>query len=172
MSYPVPLVRQSCVPSESVTFEALYARHADGVRRLCRRMVKDPQWADELTQDVFVRVWNKLHLFRGDSAFATWLHQLATNVVRNALKRRTLELDRLSDVPMESLAARTATPLDRIDLENAVVRLPRRAQLVFVLYEMEGYKHKEIAHMLGITSAYTRNALWHSRRRLRAHLER
>jgi RNA polymerase sigma-70 factor (ECF subfamily) len=157
-------------------FERLYHQHSTRVFSLCARMVSDRTRAEELTQDVFVRAWEKLHLFRGESAFGTWLHRMAVNVVLNARKtegrqRSRFEEDEEGD-GIEALAARPLAPGDRMDLEAAIAKLPKGARRVFTLHDIEGYKHEEIAEMLGVTSGATKAQLHRARLLLREALNR
>src|SRR5216110_2510834 len=156
-------------------FERLYRRHVNRVFSLCARMVGDRTRAEELTQDVFVRAWEKLHLFRGESSFATWLHRLAVNVVLNERKtegrRRTRfeEEDEGGEAGMDGFAGVVGMPLapgDLLDLEQAITRLPPGARRVFTLHDVEGYKHEEIAEMLGVTTGATKAQLHRARRLL------
>lgn len=160
-------------------FEALYRVHVNRVFALCVRMTNDRSSAEELTQDVFVRAWQKLSLFRGDSAFGTWLHRLAVNVVLNARKtegrdrKRFGGKDEEDDEPFEAtLAARTETPGLSIDLEEAIGMLPPGARKVFVLHDVEGFKHEEIAEQLSITTGGSKAQLHRARMLLRQALER
>ena len=160
-------------------FEQLYRQHANRVFSLCARMVADRGRAEELTQDVFVRAWEKLHLFRGESSFATWLHRLAVNVVLNARKSEGRQRSRFEenddDSGMDAHAGVVGMPLapgDLLDLEQAVTRLPPGARRVFVLHDVEGYKHEEIAEMLGVTSGATKAQLHRARLLLREALNR
>jgi RNA polymerase sigma-70 factor (ECF subfamily) len=117
-------------------------------------------------QEIFFRAWQKLHLFRGDAAFGTWLHRLGVNVIlRQAKKTSHLEL-------LESdLADQTAPRPDlKMDLESAVGQLPHGARKIFVLYDIEGYRHEEIAKMLGISPHTSRAQLHRARTLLRGHL--
>jgi RNA polymerase sigma-70 factor, ECF subfamily len=161
-------------------FERLYRRHVNRVFSLCARMVSDRARAEELTQDVFVRAWEKLHLFRGESSFGTWLHRLTVNLVLNARKSdgrtraRFEENDGESD-GMDLLPGVVGMPLapgDMLDLEDAITRLPPGARRVFVLHDVEGYKHEEIAEMLGVTSGATKAQLHRARLLLREALNR
>lgn len=161
-------------------FERLYRRHVNRVFSLCARMVSDRARAEELTQDVFVRAWEKLHLFRGESSFGTWLHRLTVNLVLNARKSdsrqraRYEENDEESD-GMDALPGVVGMPLapgDMLDLEDAITRLPPGARRVFVLHDVEGYKHEEIAEMLGVTSGATKAQLHRARLLLREALNR
>jgi RNA polymerase sigma-70 factor, ECF subfamily len=161
-------------------FEQLYRLHVNRVFSLCVRMVNDRTSAEELTQDVFVRAWEKLHLFRGESSFGTWLHRLTVNLVLNARKaegRQRARLDEPDDEMggIDSLPGVIGTPLapgDLIDLEKAMTRLPPGAKRVFILHDVEGYKHEEIAEMLGVTSGATKAQLHRARLLLRTELNR
>lgn len=164
-------------------FERLYRANSDRVFSICARMVGDRVVAEELTQDVFVRAWEKLSLFRGESAFSTWLHRLAVNVVLNArktdgrLKKRFAANggDEEDDVGMDGFAHPGAGPMavgDRMDLEAAIATLPPGAKRVFILHDVEGYKHEEIAVMLGVTSGGSKAQLHRARMLLREKLNR
>ena len=155
-------------------FERLYRDHVDRVYSLCLRMAGDRGAAEELTQDVFVRAWEKLSLFRGESAFSTWLHRLAVNVVLTAQKsagRRTAHHDGDDDT-IATLAAAPLAPGDRMDLDAAIAKLPPGARRIFVLHDVEGYKHEEIAELLGITSGGSKAQLHRARMLLRQALLR
>ena len=157
-------------------FERLYRLHVNRVFSLCARMVNDRTRAEELTQDVFVRAWEKLHLFRGESAFGTWLHRLAVNVVLNDRKTEGRQRARYEDDDegsgVDALASRPASPGDRMDLEMAINKLPKGARRVFTLHDVEGYKHEEIAEMLGVTTGATKAQLHRARMLLREALNR
>ena len=142
---------------------------------LCLRLTGDAGAAEERTQDVFVRAWDKLRSFRGESAFSSWLHRLAVNVVMN--ERRTTFRREQRVTPM-------ATPevLERgkgeptvglsIDLERAIAALPEGAREVFVLYDIEGYSHGEIAELTGIAEGTSKAQLFRARHLLREKLNR
>lgn len=161
-------------------FERLYRLHVNRVFSLCARMVADRQRAEELTQDVFVRAWEKLHLFRGESSFATWLHRLTVNLVLNARKSEGRSKARFEENDEESggidalpgVVGMPLAPGDLLDLEKAIERLPAGARRVFVLHDVEGYKHEEIAEMLGVTSGATKAQLHRARLLLREALNR
>jgi RNA polymerase sigma-70 factor (ECF subfamily) len=165
-------------------FERLYRANVDRVFSLCARMCGSRAWAEELTQDVFVRAWEKLPLFRGESAFSTWLHRLAVNVVLNARKSEARDRSRREPQP-ENAEAREggdrmdglASPVvvhhaERIDLEAAIASLPPGARRVFVLHDVEGYKHEEIADLLGVTSGGSKAQLHRARLLIREALAR
>jgi RNA polymerase sigma-70 factor (ECF subfamily) len=154
-------------------FERLYRAHVARVHSLVRRMLGDEE-ADEVTQDVFVRVWQKLATFRGESAFGTWLHRLAVNVVlaRRAdlgTRRKRFHDD---DEPLELVSTRSASPDTSMDFEQALARLPDGARQVFVLHDVEGYRHEEIAGMLGLATGTSKSQLHRARMALRNHMER
>jgi RNA polymerase sigma-70 factor (ECF subfamily) len=155
-------------------FETIYRAHASAVQRLCRQMVGDEARTQELVQDVFVRAWEALPGFRGDSALGTWLHRLAVNVVLGALRSSRRDENWLVDAGDEtgapdSLADRVAS---QIDLDAALRTLPAGARVVFVLHDVEGYSHEEIAQMTGIAAGTARAQLWRARRSLMRRLER
>ena len=159
-------------------FERVYRANVNRVFSICARMTGERGLAEELTQDVFVRAWEKLALFRGESAFGTWLHRLAVNVVLNHRKSAGRQQSRLGGDDEEgdgvdALAARLGpAPGDRMDLEAAIAKLPPGARRVFVLHDVEGYKHEEIADMLGITSGGSKAQLHRARLLLREALQR
>lgn len=166
-------------------FERLYRQHVNRVFSLCARMVSDRTRAEELTQDVFVRAWEKLYLFRGESSFGTWLHRLTVNVVLNARKsegRRQARFEETDDenggvdaLTTSRTSGTVGMPLaagELLDLERAITRLPPGARRVFVLHDVEGYKHEEIAEMLGVTTGATKAQLHRARMLLREALNR
>jgi len=154
-------------------FERLYRAHVARVHSLVRRMI-GPDSADDIAQDVFVRAWTKLPTFRGEAAFGTWLHRLAVNVI--LARRTTLSTERgryhdSADI-LDGVAGRPAAPELSMDFEEAIGRLPDGARQVFVLHDIEGYRHEEIADMLGIVAGTSKSQLHHARMALRKHLER
>lgn len=157
-------------------FERLYRTHANRVYSLCTRMCGSRSTGEELTQDVFVRTWEKLPQFRGESAFSTWLHRLAVNVVLNARKTegkqasRTAETD--TDEERWDEGARAPLHIEKMDLTNAIAKLPPGARRVFVLHDVEGYKHEEIGEICGITSGGSKAQLHRARLLLREALDR
>jgi RNA polymerase sigma-70 factor, ECF subfamily len=157
-------------------FERLYREHANRVYSLCTRMTGSRIRGEELTQDVFVRTWEKLPQFRGESAFSTWLHRLAVNVVLNARKTEGKQTSRTEDSDVEDdrrdQMSRAPMLIERMDLAEAIAKLPGGARKIFVLHDVEGYKHEEIAEMLGITSGGSKAQLHRARLLLREALER
>jgi RNA polymerase sigma-70 factor (ECF subfamily) len=161
---------------DRLAFERLYRQHVNRVFSLCARMLNDRTRAEELTQDVFVRAWDKLHLFRGEAAFGTWLHRMTVNLVLNARKTDGRQHARFEDDEegdgIDGLAARPTAPGDRMDLNAAIAKLPKGARRVFMLHDVEGYKHEEIAEMLGVTTGATKAQLHRARLLLREALSR
>ena len=157
---------------DSHAFERLYRRHVARIHSLARRMV-DAAEADDLTQDVFVRAWEKLHTFRGQAAFGTWLYRLAVNVILG--RRKTMAIDRgrfdASEDALAGVAGSREAPAERLDFEAAVGRLPERARQVFLLHDMAGYRHEEIAELLGVVPGTSKSQLHHARMALRRHLD-
>jgi RNA polymerase sigma-70 factor (ECF subfamily) len=159
---------------DTAAFGHLYRLHAGRVYALCLRLEGDAARADELTQDVFVRAWERLTGFRGESAFGTWLHRLAVNVVlsdRRAAWRRDRRVT-LEEEPVALARAPTPDPGLTLDLESAIAALPPGARTVFVLHDVEGYQHAEIASMTGIAEGTSKAQLFRARRLLRVALDR
>lgn len=151
-------------------FERLYRRHVGRIHGLARRMAGADR-ADDLTQDVFVRAWEKLETFRAESQFGTWLYRLAVNVIVEDRRKKSSQWQQLSDEQAAfGLPVRPAdTPL-RMDLAAAVDRLPGGAREVFVLHDVEGYKHREIGRIVGITTGTSKGQLHRARMILRQYL--
>jgi len=154
-------------------FERLYRAHVARVHGLTRRMIGS-DLAAEITQDVFVRVWQKLGTFRGESAFGTWLHRVTVNVVLQ--RRASLRTERLrfddADAALERVPSRAATADLGMDFDKAIAQIPEGARIVFVLHDVEGFKHQEIAELLGVTDGTTKAQLHRARMILRQHLIR
>lgn len=158
-------------------FEQLYRLHCDRIYGLCWRLCgADAALAEDLVQEAFIRAWQKLHLFQGRSAFGTWLHRLAANV---ALSDRRIRLKRVTrETAMDETVERTATGARDVtadlagDLEQAVSGLPERARTVLVLYDIEGYRHAEIAALTGMAVGSSKAQLHRARKLVREALER
>ena len=156
---------------DSTAFERLYRTHVTRIHTLARRMLGSHE-ADEVTQDIFVRTWQKLGQFRGESAFSTWLHRLAINVVIERRRSFAIQRQRIADDPsvIDSVTVRPARADLTVDFEHAIEQLPGGARQIFVLHDVEGYKHREIAAMLGIKSGTSKRQLHRARMLLRGHL--
>jgi RNA polymerase sigma-70 factor (ECF subfamily) len=155
-------------------FEHLYRTHVRRVYAVCLRMVADVRHAEELTQKAFLKVWEKLPLFRGQSAFSTWLHRLAVNTVLADLRadlRRSRRVFSTDDPSAFETAAASTPAGTRLDLEQAIAGLPPQARLVFVLYDVEGWRHDEIATQLGVAVGTTKAQLHRARQLLQEALQ-
>lgn len=152
----------------------LYRENVGRVHALCLRMARDRAEADELTQETFVRVWERLGSFRGDSAFTTWLHRVTVNVVIAGLRSRGRWRERFAAAEVEDFGA--AVPAfsagGDLDLERAIARLSPQARLVFLLHDVEGYQHGEIAELTGLAVGTSKAHLHRARRLLREDLSR
>jgi len=163
----------------SACFEVLYHQYKRRVYSLCLRMISEPAEAEELAQEAFLQVYRKIHTFRGESAFSTWLHRLVVNVVLMHLRKKVLPqlpLEELlqprgEDEPRREFGEHDSTlrvANERVVLERAIAYLPPGYRLIFVLHDVEGYEHKEIADMLGCTVGNSKSQLHKARLRLRA----
>lgn len=156
-------------------FDTLYEKYVGRVYAVCLRMCADPDDAERLTQDVFVRVWQRLASFRGDSRFTSWLHRIAVNVVLEDIRSTHRRTARVQNVPEPAFHERpgkdSSSDLDaRMDLERAIALLPHGARQALVLHDIEGYKHEEIAQLLGTAVGTTKAQLHRARRLLRDRL--
>ena len=166
---------------DHLAFAHLYSLHKRRIYSLCLRMVNNVAEAEDLTQEAFLQLHRKISTFRGDSAFSTWLHRLAVNVVLMHLRKKGLPLTSLDeamepthdDGPGRSFGApdlQLAGSIDRLALERAVADLPAGYRLVFVLHDVEGYEHNEIASMLECSIGNSKSQLHKARLKLRGTL--
>ncbi len=148
-------------------FERLYRRHVNRISTLVRRMMGED--VEEITQEVLVRAWQKLHTFRGEAAFGSWLHRMAVNVVLNRRSERGRWRQRFVEQPEEGmdLPGRPTSPTAGMDFEGAIGALSPGARRVFVLHDVEGYRHEEIAGLLGISVGTSKSQLHYARMALR-----
>jgi RNA polymerase sigma-70 factor (ECF subfamily) len=157
-------------------FEVLYRANLGRVYALCYRMAGDASLAEELAQDVFVRAWQRLGSFRGESAFSSWLHPLTVNVAlseRRSRRRRTSRVMSTDDpAAFERPESPKTGPEAAVDIDRALETLPPGARSVFVLHDVEGYKHEEIAKMTGVATGTSKAQLHRARRLLREALDR
>ena len=156
---------------DASAFERIYRMHVARIHSLTRRMLSTRE-ADEVTQDIFVRTWQKLGQFRGESAFATWLHRLAINVVIERRRSFAVQRERMTDDPLalDMLTVAPARADLTVDFEQAIAQLPPGAREIFTLHDVEGYKHREIAAMLEITAGTSKRQLHRARMLMRKHL--
>jgi RNA polymerase sigma-70 factor (ECF subfamily) len=162
---------------DRLAFEKLYKRHRNRIYGLVWRLCGgDGALAEDMLQEAFVRAWQKLDSFRGDSRFTTWLHRLSVNVALSDRRIRVRRLER--ETALEGTAERTATGEkdvydgDRMDLEQAIAKLPERARTVLVLYDVEGYSHAEIAEIAGMAVGSSKAQLHRARKLVREKLEK
>ena len=155
-------------------FEELYRRHYRRVYALTLRMMGNPTEAEDMTQDVFLQLFNKIGMFRGESAFTTWLHRMTVNQVLMHFRKKSTRSELLTDegeTPVQIVKGTenpgAAPVIDRIGLENALKQLPPGYRTVFVLHDVEGYEHYEIAEMLGIAEGTSKSQLHKARLKLR-----
>ena len=169
---------QRAQAGDKVAFEQLYRENVGRVYALCFRMAGTADLAEELAQDVFVRAWQKLGSFRGESAFSSWLHPLTVNVAlseRRSRRRRVARVmttDDLTEFERPGPPTRSDGPESGFDLERALATLPPGARAVFVLHDVEGYKHEEIARLTGVATGTSKAQLHRARRLLREVLTR
>jgi RNA polymerase sigma-70 factor, ECF subfamily len=169
---------QKAQAGDSPSFEMLYALHKRRVYSLCLRMLGNVAEAEDLTQEAFLQLYRKIGTFRGDSAFSTWLHRLAVNVVLMHLRKKGLPEVSLEetmepqqeDAPRKDIGARDnvlAGSIDRVNLERAIESLPPGYRIIFVLHDIEGYEHNEIAEMMGCSIGNSKSQLHKARMKLR-----
>ena len=150
----------------------VYEQHVDRIHRLALRMTGNPAMADDLTQDIFIRAFERLHQFRGNSQLGTWLHRVALSVILTAVKKHQATAPR--ELPLlETSAATTTGPIEldvRDRVRAAVAQLPEELRVVVLLFDVEGYTHNEVADMLGISPGACRMRLLRARQLLRSML--
>jgi RNA polymerase sigma-70 factor (ECF subfamily) len=154
---------------DTAAFESLYREHVGRVHAICLRMTADTRRAEELTQKAFLTVWEKLPHFRGESAFGSWLHRVAVNTVLTDFRAEHRRMQRVfgTENPADYETARAALPAGtRLDLEQAIAALPPAARAVFVLHDVEGWQHDEIAAQLGVATGTSKAQLHRARKLL------
>src|SRR5499426_640515 len=167
-----------CLEGDQSAFETLYGMHKRRVYSLCLRMVNNSGEAEDLAQEVFMQLFRKISTFRRESAFSTWLHRLAVNVVLMHLRKKGLNeisLDEAlepqhEDGPKKDIGARDnvlAGSIDRVNLERSIESLPPGYRIIFVLHDIEGYEHNEIAEMMGCSIGNSKSQLHKARMKLR-----
>jgi RNA polymerase sigma-70 factor (ECF subfamily) len=162
---------------DEAAFEALYNLHKRRVYSLCLRMVSNPAQAEDLAQEAFLQLFRKIGTFRGESAFSTWLHRMTVNVVLMNLRRKGLPLVSLEETletdeetPRKELGApdlKLTGSIDRLQLQRAIEKLPPGYKTVFVLHDVEGFEHNEIAEMVGCSIGNSKSQLHKARLKLR-----
>jgi RNA polymerase sigma-70 factor (ECF subfamily) len=164
---------------DAEAFETIYHGHSSRVYALCLRMLRDPIEAQDLTQDVFLQLFRKIQTFRGASAFSTWLYRLTVNMILMRLRRKTPGFVPLDDTmpsddqdttPFYQIATpdlRLAGLVDRITIQEALDQLPEGYKQIFILHDVQGYKHSEIAEILRHSIGNSKSQLHKARKRLR-----
>jgi RNA polymerase sigma-70 factor (ECF subfamily) len=167
----IPARVREAQEGDIAAFEAIYRENVGRVHALCLRMTGHPREAETMTQEAFVRAWQRLGQFRGESALSTWLNHVAVSVVltsRRATLRRLRRVETTDDLArLDGPDPVRPQPDSRIDLERAIALLPQGARIVFVLFEVEGYTHAEIARELGIAENTSKAQLHRARGLLR-----
>lgn len=170
---------RAAAKGDITAFEEIYRRHHRRVYALCQRMLQNAAEAEDLTQEVFIQLYRKTGSFRGDSAFSTWLHRLTINQVLMHFRKRRVKFEKTTEdgeTPVQILAG-TENPMkmsivDRIALENAIAELPPGYRSVFVLHDVEGYEHEEVAKILGCAVGTSKSQLSKARLKLRKLLKK
>lgn len=162
---------------DAQAFQALYDKHKRRVYSLCLRMTANTAEAEDLTQEAFLQLYRKIGTFRGESAFSTWLHRLSVNVVLMQLRKKSLPVVSLEettegeeDTPKKDFGAEDlalAGSIDRLQLQKAVDDLPPGYRMIFVLHDIEGYEHNEIATIVGCSIGNSKSQLHKARMKLR-----
>src|SRR5699024_8995537 len=149
---------------DTAAFERLYRRHLNRIHGLARWLV-GPDEVEDAVQDIFIRMWEKLSQFEGRSAFGTWLHRLAVSVLVRRRENSGIRQQRHvgGEESYQAISSPPMTPDLRVAIEKAVDQLPEGAREIFVLHDMEGYRHEEIGEMLGCTSGTSRSQLHRAR---------
>ena len=168
---------------DSAAFEIIYQQYASRVYALCLRMQRDPAEAEDLTQEAFLQLFRKLQTFRGESAFSTWLHRLTVNLVLMRLRKKsppTVSIEATADPEKEvnAPAIDIGAPdlllegsIDRLRLERCIAQLPAGYRSIFVLHDIQGYRHDEIAEIVGRSVGDSKSQLHKARMRLRELLQ-
>lgn len=170
---------QASSKGDMIAFEEVYNRHHRRVYAICLRMLKNTNEAEDLTQDVFIQLHRKIGSFRGDSAFTTWLHRLTVNQVLMHFRKRTVKFEKTTDEgeTPEQIVRGSERPskmpvVDKIALENAIKQLPAGYKSVFILHDVEGFEHEEVARILGCSVGTSKSQLHKARLKLRKLLKR
>lgn len=170
---------QAASKGDMAAFEEIYQRHHRRVYSICLRMLQNAYEAEDLTQDVFIQLYRKVGSFRGDSAFTTWLHRLTVNQVLMHFRKRNVKFEKVTEEgeTPDQIVTGTADPermriVDKIALENAIDQLPEGYKNVFVLHDVEGFEHEEVARILGCSVGTSKSQLHKARLKLRKLLKK
>ena len=164
---------------DMAAFEEVYKRHHRRVYSVCLRMLQNTSEAEDLTQDVFIQLYRKIGSFRGDSAFTTWLHRMTVNQVLMHFRKRTVKFEKTTEEgeTPDQVVAGTSNPermsvVDKIALDNAIAQLPEGYKNVFVLHDVEGFEHEEVARILGCSVGTSKSQLHKARLKLQKLLKK
>jgi RNA polymerase sigma-70 factor (ECF subfamily) len=170
---------QLAAQGNMAAFEEIYNRHHRRVYSICLRMLQNATEAEDLTQDVFIQLHRKIGSFRGDSAFTTWLHRLTVNQVLMHFRKRNVKFEKTTEegeTPVQVVSGtenhRRMPIVDKIAIENAIALLPDGYRNVFVLHDVEGYEHEEVAKILGCSVGTSKSQLHKARLKLRKLLQK
>ncbi len=170
---------QAAAAGNMMAFEEIYQRHHRRVYSICLRMLQNATEAEDLTQDVFIQLYRKIGSFRGDSAFTTWLHRLTVNQVLMHFRKRNVKFEKTTEegeTPVQVVGGtenpRKMPVVDKIAIENAIAQLPNGYRNVFVLHDVEGYEHEEVAKILGCSVGTSKSQLHKARLKLRKLLQK
>jgi RNA polymerase sigma-70 factor (ECF subfamily) len=170
---------QAAAGGDMAAFEEIYQRHHRRVYSICLRMLQNAYEAEDLTQDVFIQLYRKIGSFRGDSAFTTWLHRMTVNQVLMHFRKRTVKFEKTTEegeTPVQIVPG-TESPfkmpiVDKIALENAIDQLPAGYKNVFMLHDVEGFEHEEVAKILGCSVGTSKSQLHKARLKLQKLLKK
>ncbi len=170
---------QAAANGNMPAFEEIYNRHHRRVYSICLRMLQNATEAEDLTQDVFIQLHRKIGSFRGDSAFTTWLHRLTVNQVLMHFRKRNVKFEKTTEegeTPVQIVGGtenpRKMPVVDKIAIEDAIGQLPAGYKNVFVLHDVEGYEHEEVARILGCSVGTSKSQLHKARLKLRKLLQK
>jgi len=170
---------QAAANGDMASFEELYQRHNRRVYSLCLRMLQSAHEAEDLTQEVFIQLYRKIGSFRGDSAFTTWLHRMTVNQVLMHFRKRSVKNEKTTEegeTPVQIVAGtenpRKMPVVDRIALDRAIAQLPKGYKTVFILHDIQGHEHEEVAKILGCSVGTSKSQLHKARMKLRKLLKK
>lgn len=170
---------QAAASGDMAAFEEIYQRHHRRVYSICLRMLQNAYEAEDLTQDVFIQLYRKIGSFRGDSAFTTWLHRMTVNQVLMHFRKRNVKYEKVTEEgeTPDQVVTGTTDPermqvVDKIALEHAIEQLPDGYKNVFLLHDVEGFEHEEVARILGCSVGTSKSQLHKARLKLRKLLQK
>ncbi len=170
---------QAAGRGDMIAFEEIYSRHHRRVYSLCLRMLQNSHEAEDLTQDVFIQLYRKIGSFRGDSAFTTWLHRMTVNQVLMHFRKRVVKFEKTTEegeTPVQIVPGTENTGklqiVDKIAIDNAIAQLPDGYKNVFVLHDVQGYEHEEVAKILGCSVGTSKSQLHKARLKMRKLLQK